>query len=228
MAITQVQSKGASAASGNATLGLTSTPVDGHLIALVLTLTAAFSGITALPAGISSEACHRDNASIVACIGIWYKIASGESGTYTFTNTSTNWGLNVYEFAGVDTVSPLDTSVTDDTGAVTTNSYKHLPFTPGASGDAVVGGVVMATANGGGETVDSSFAITSASDGSRMVGINKIKTDVLAEDVTIGWTNLRAVAGALAAFKPAGAAGIVLPDRMSPRGNLRGTLRGTT
>lgn len=228
MAITQVQSKGASASTGNATLALTSTPIDGNVIVIVLVLTAAFTGVTALPAGISSEACHRDNASTVCCIGIWYKVASSESGTYTFTNTSTNWGLDVYEFAGVDTSSPLDTSITHDTGASTTNSYKQLPFTPGASGDAVVGGVVMASANGGGETVDSSFAITSASDGSRMVGVNKIKTDALAEDVTIGWTTARAVAGALAAFKPAAAGSSVLPDRQSPRGAFRGSLRGTT
>jgi len=110
------------------------TPVANHL--LVAILGASTTSTINQPAGWSTAINQSGGSCTQPCQAIFYRIAgSGESRTVTVTVSDSNsvLGLQIYEYSGIDTSSPLDqtssatgTSTSPSSGSVTTTQANEL------------------------------------------------------------------------------------------------------
>lgn len=201
-------------------------PADGNLLVIFIGANVLAAGITAVPSGFTLAATN-DNAGGYS-VSVYYKIASSNGTSYTFTlSGSQPWSVDYYEFAGVDTGTPLDPATAAQADSAGTASFQLGAYTPSQSGDVLVGGIQLAAGGGGSKAVDSSFNL-SANAGTRTLAAYKVKTDAVAENPTWSWLTSRGASGILVGFKPAAAAASTLLDRRSPRGVHRGVTRGVS
>jgi hypothetical protein len=224
VAITLVQHKAAlndaGSANGSVT-GLTAAVANDLLVGIIgIGGGIVSSGVTD-PAGYT-RAIAQDQGASKTCI-IVYKVAAGGETSMAFTHASAPWSIEAYEFAGTATSTPLDDSKGTQTSGVT--SLLSTSSTPGQANEVYVGAACLGGDDGGGEAIDSGWTVLDAVTFTRLIPGYKIKTDALAEAPTFSWTTSRAVAMAIAGFKPLVTA-VSLPERTYPRGVTRGATRG--
>lgn len=132
--------------------------VNGNLmIALIAMSSAGGRTLNSVPSGWIQIQLTGSGGGSVPILGTYYKVASSESGNYTWGFSSSNTGVGgcIIRLSDVDTSSPVDTSNADDAisdgggSAVFTNT-----ITP--SGD---GMIIFAGAYRGNNTDPSGYAI---------------------------------------------------------------------
>jgi hypothetical protein len=100
---------------------------NASLTALAITPPAGWSAIPNDPSTKNAP----DPYSIA--MHVFYKVASGESGNYTFTHSSGETEGFIYRLTGADTTTPLDVTPTQNNGVGGTTVYPAItPVTDGA------------------------------------------------------------------------------------------------
>lgn len=226
MTYAPVQSNTATGTTANAAPTLLAGATAGNLITIQFRFNLAISGVT-IPALFGSDAL-KDFAGAAPMCGIISKVATGGETTFTFTNIAGGtWHMEVNEWSGNATSSPLDAASAGANGTAVT-SLAPGSLTPGATGELMLAVATQSASNGGETATGSGWTDQDQATFNLANFARKIKTDALAENPTLGWTTARNAVAIQAAYKLLAAAGAVLDERQSPRGNLRGAMRGTT
>lgn len=230
MAIALVQSNaGTNTSSASPTATFSSGPTSGNLLVIAFQHRDLLSTISADPSGYTRDTGSSDDDDNNAfSIEHLYKIAGvGESSTPQWTLSGTALSAwCVYEFSGVDTSSPFDTSIFNDpSGTQTSCKAGSSPLTPANAGSVLVASVASG-GNMSSPSIDSSY--TTIATETRICSGYLIQGAAAAADpnVTLG-ASQRCNGGHLV-FKPTAAGGaVILPDfRSYPIGVERGVTRG--
>ena len=206
--ITQVQKTTAASvgkvASITATYG--AAPTQDNLLVLVHHYRG--TGTVTLPAGWTEAVALVDSGSTIT---IGYKIAGAAEGTGVTVSVSfnDNQTLTIFEYSGIDTVSPLDQTASNPCSTATTSCSTGTTATTVLADELVIAGIGLnGTSGGWANTWTNAFTqqstVQSSGGGANSQSAHSTADLIVSAtgtfETTEGWTTSRSAQGAIATF----------------------------
>ncbi len=205
--ITQVQTATDKGTIGSVTATYGAAPMQGNLLVLVHHYRDV--GTVTLPAGWTEAVALVDSGSTIT---IGYKIAGAAEGTGVTVSVSVadHQTLTIFEYSGIDTVSPLDRTASNACPTATTSCSTGTTATTSVADELVIAGLGLNGSSGGwANTWTNGFTqrSTVVSSGGPAAGrsasstADRIVAATGTFETTEGWTTSRSAQGAIATFK---------------------------